>query len=80
MRVTLTNKSSALVTLELNTGSWIHLAPGETSRALEGYEVRDNRYVRKLSDRRTVVVTVVGADEGVKKSKSSTKASRSRKP
>jgi hypothetical protein len=58
MPVTLMNRSRALVTLELNTGDWIHLAPGETSRALEDYEVRDNRYVRTLADRKMVRITI----------------------
>lgn len=54
MPVTLTNRSRGLVTLELNTGRWIHLAPGETSRSLKDYEVRDNRHVRKLAERRVL--------------------------
>jgi hypothetical protein len=54
MPVTLTNRSRALVTLELNTGRWIHLAPGETSRPLKDYEVHDNRHIRKLAGQRVL--------------------------
>jgi hypothetical protein len=79
MPVTVTNKSRALVTLELNTGNWIHLAPGETSRSLEDYEVRDNRYVQKLADRRVVAVTTATADESTTPLAKQTKPYRSKR-
>ena len=57
MPVTIKNKSRSLITLELNTGDWLHLAPGETSRTLEDFEVRENRYLTKLVGRSRIGLT-----------------------
>ena len=51
MSVHITNVSSGPVSVELNTGDTVHLAPGETSRAVGEYEVGDNTWIRMLRDR-----------------------------
>ena len=56
MTVTLTNESRALLTVELRSGDYIHLAPGETSRALEEHEIQGNAPLRKLVDRKSIAV------------------------
>ncbi len=56
MAVTLTNKSRALLTVELRSGDYIHLAPGETSRALEELEIQGNAPLRKLVDRKAIAL------------------------
>jgi hypothetical protein len=48
--VRITNRSRGLLTIELNSGTSLHLAPGETSGALEELEVDGNRWVQKLLD------------------------------
>jgi hypothetical protein len=54
--VRITNRSRGLLTLELNSGTSLHLAPGETSEPLAELEVDGNRWVRKLLDRDQVRV------------------------
>jgi hypothetical protein len=48
MPVILTNKSRRLITVELNSGDWLHLAPGEASKSVDELEVRQNSRVEKL--------------------------------
>jgi hypothetical protein len=56
MPVTLTNKSRSLVTVELKSGEWMHLAPGETCGPIDDVEVQDNDRLTRLIDRKLVVV------------------------
>jgi hypothetical protein len=63
----LTNKSRTLVTVELKSGEWIHLAPGETSRPIDDVEVRRNDRVEKLIGRHVIALSSAGADAGPKK-------------
>ncbi len=67
MPVALTNKSRTLVTVELKSGEWIHLAPGETSRPIDDVEVRQNDRVEKLIAQKAIVVSGVEAEAGPKK-------------
>ena len=67
MPVTLTNTSRTLVTVELKSGEWIHLAPGETSRPVDDVEVRRNDRVEKLVRQHAVALSSTGADAGPKK-------------
>lgn len=62
MPATLTNKSRALMTVELKSGDWIHLAPGETSAPIDDLEVQHNPRVAKLVERRLVAVRTPAAE------------------
>jgi hypothetical protein len=62
MSVKVTNRSRALITVQLNSGEAIHLAPRETSRPIEDFEVRHNSHLLKLVDRRLVDVTEGGQE------------------
>jgi hypothetical protein len=52
----ITNRTGALVTIGLNTGDSLHLAPGETSGPVPEYETRDNPWLEKLVARGQAVV------------------------
>jgi hypothetical protein len=52
----ITNRSGALLTVSLNTGESVHLAPGETSGPVPEYETRDNPWLEKLVARGQAVV------------------------
>ena len=56
MPATLTNKSRSLVTVELKSGEWIHLAPGETSGPIDDVEVHENDRLTRLIDRKLVAL------------------------
>lgn len=62
MSVHITNVSNGLVSVELNSGRTVHLAPGERSGELEPYEVDDNHWVRVLRDRGRLAVESAGRD------------------
>ena len=64
MPATLTNKSRALVTVELKSGEWVHLAPGETSGPIDDVEVTQNDRLTKLIDRKLVALARPDADRG----------------
>lgn len=51
MPVRITNLSSGLLTVELNSGESLYLAPSETSQSLHDLEVTGNRWVQRLLDR-----------------------------
>ena len=56
MAATLTNKSRSLVAVELKSGEWIHLAPGETSAPLDDVDVHQNDRLARLVDRKLVAL------------------------
>ena len=56
MPVRITNRSRSLVTVPLNTGDSLHLAPGEVSEPIEDFQVDDNRWVTALLERGTVAL------------------------
>jgi hypothetical protein len=56
MPVRIINLSSGLLTLELNSGEALHLAPSETSGSLPDLEVTGNRPVQRLLDRDLIAV------------------------
>ena len=56
MSVTLTNTSRTLVTAELKSGDWIHLAPGETSAPIDDVEVHQNDRIGRLIERKLVAL------------------------
>jgi hypothetical protein len=57
--VRITNRSRGLLTLELNSGASLYLAPGEMSGPLAELEVADNQWVQRLLDRDQVQVEQV---------------------
>jgi hypothetical protein len=66
MPATLTNKSRSLVTVELKSGEWIHLAPGETSGPIDDVEVHQNDRLTRLIDRKLVALARPDAEPGAK--------------
>ena len=52
----ITNRTGALLTIGLNTGESVHLAPGETSGPVPEYETHDNPWLEKLVARGQAVV------------------------
>ncbi len=56
MSVHIRNVSTGLVSVELNSGDTLHLAPGELSGELEQYEVSDNYWVHLLRERGQVAL------------------------
>ena len=62
MPVQVTNLSRSLVTLELNTGESIHLAPKERSRTIDEFEIADNRWLDELQRRQLAAVQTAGAE------------------
>ncbi|MBN1203485.1 MAG: hypothetical protein JXB05_00990 [Myxococcaceae bacterium] len=57
MPVRLTNHSRSLLTVTLNSGESVHLAPDESSQPLAELEVDNNPWVKKLLDRHWLAVT-----------------------
>jgi hypothetical protein len=76
MPATVTNRSRTLVTLRLNSGDAVHLAPQETTHAIPDFELRENSHLAKLVDRRLVEVTEAAADEAPLKSAKRSKADK----
>jgi hypothetical protein len=60
MPVQVTNLSRSLVTVPLNTGESIHLAPDECSRDIDSVEIADNRWLDELQRRGLVAVRPTG--------------------
>jgi hypothetical protein len=56
MSVHIKNVSNGLVSVQLNSGDTLHLAPGELSAELEQFEVDDNYWVQLLRDRGRVTL------------------------
>jgi hypothetical protein len=44
----ITNRAVFLLIVTLNSGETLHLAPGESSAAIEDYELKDNEGAQKL--------------------------------
>jgi hypothetical protein len=66
MPVQITNVSPSLVTVPLNSGESIHLAPKERSGTIDDVEVADNQWLEELQRRRLVAVhpTGTGVERG----------------
>jgi hypothetical protein len=60
MPVHITNLSPALVTVPLNTGESIHLAPKERSRKIDEVEIAGNDWLDELQRRHLVTVRPTG--------------------
>jgi hypothetical protein len=74
MPVRLTNRSPMLLTVELNSGDSVHLAPDETSAPIDEREVDDNRWVTKLEQRNALAVERGGRLKRAAKAKPRAKA------
>lgn len=59
MPVRLKNRSLSLLTVELNSGDSVHLAPDETSTVLDDREVAENPWIAKLERRQSLDVEAV---------------------
>jgi hypothetical protein len=80
MPVRLRNRSFTLLTVELNSGDSVHLAPDETSRELDDIEVRDNPWIAKLERRAAVTVeTAQRRTPPRRRGRTSTRTTRGRK-
>ena len=65
MSVQLINRANGLTVVALNSGESIHLAPGETSRPIGEFEIKDNAKLHKLLERNLIVTTgTAGASSG----------------
>ncbi len=64
MSSTIKNLSKQLLIIPLNSGESIHLAPGETSRPIEDYEMKDNAKSQKLAKRGLMATAAAGAAAG----------------
>ncbi|MFI7128820.1 hypothetical protein ACIBQ1_24165 [Nonomuraea sp. NPDC050153] len=62
MPVHITNISRTLVSVELNSGSTLHLAPGERSAAIEPFEIGDNPWIRTLGEQGRVALDTTGEE------------------
>jgi hypothetical protein len=61
MAFVIQNRAGHLLVLPFNSGGTLHLAPGETSSPVEGFEIENNEKVERLSKEGLVVVTESGA-------------------
>ena len=62
MPVQITNLSPSLVTVPLNTGEAVHLAPKERSREIDEVEVAGNEWLDELQRRGLVAVRPTGTE------------------
>ncbi|HST54090.1 MAG TPA: hypothetical protein VLJ61_18935 [Pyrinomonadaceae bacterium] len=60
MAFVIQNRAGHLLVLPFNSGGTLHLAPGETSSPVEGFEIENNAKVKRLSKEGLVVVTESG--------------------
>ncbi|MGE5287161.1 MAG: hypothetical protein ACM3ML_08175 [Micromonosporaceae bacterium] len=63
MPVRITNRSRGLLTLQLNSGESLYLAPSEMSPSLEDRDVAANRWVQRLLDRDLISMQNVKAEQ-----------------
>jgi hypothetical protein len=59
MAMTITNRAQRLIILQLNDGSALYLAPGESSRPVDEVKVSGNEKVRKLMSESVISVSSV---------------------
>ena len=56
MAFVIQNRAGHLLVLPFNSGGTLHLAPGETSSPVEGFEIENNAKLERLSKEGLVVV------------------------
>jgi hypothetical protein len=59
MAMTITNRAQRLIILQLNDGSALYLAPGESSRPVNEVKVSGNEKVRKLMNESVISLSSV---------------------
>jgi hypothetical protein len=59
IRLIIKNKTRRLLTLTLNSGDTVHLAPGERSRPLSEIETKNNTKIERLSREGLIETTAV---------------------
>ena len=67
IRLTIKNKTKHLLTITLNSGDTVHLAPGERSRSLSEIETKKNTKIERLLKEgwiETTAVSGLACDEG----------------
>ncbi|MET8051918.1 MULTISPECIES: hypothetical protein [unclassified Streptosporangium] len=64
MSVHITNVWDGLVSVELNSGTTVHLAPGECSGPIEEFETGGNQWLGLLQERGRVMLDPAEADPG----------------
>jgi len=62
MPIRVLNRSRSLITVPLNSGETLHLAPNESSRAIEDVEVDRNSWVAELLHRQWIAVDSLEAE------------------
>lgn len=55
------NRAGHLLVLPFNSGGTLHLAPGETSPPVEGFELENNAKVERLSKEGLIAITESGS-------------------
>ena len=78
-RVRITNQGRGLVTIGLNSGDSLMLAPGETSEPIEEYDTVNNPWVEKLVERGLATVESRAPARAPKPAKAKPAARRTRK-
>ncbi|MFX0194759.1 MAG: hypothetical protein ACFFCW_01455 [Candidatus Hodarchaeota archaeon] len=61
--VHIANRAKYLLIIPLNSGKTIYLAPGESSRPLEYFEISENEKVEKLLKANLVTIRKVSTEE-----------------
>jgi hypothetical protein len=77
LTVTITNQSSHLLICALNSGTNLHLGPGEASAPLDHLEINGNAKITKLA--RNGSIAIATKETETEDSKPSAAARRSRK-
>src|SRR5438128_12678750 len=75
MPITLTNRASHLLIIELNDGESIYLAPGRTSNSIDEGQVNGNGKLSKLMRNNLLSADAVKAEESQAAAKSSPQSS-----
>jgi hypothetical protein len=75
LTVTITNQSSHLLICALNSGTNLHLGPGEASAPLDHLEINGNAKITKLARNGSIAIATKETEDG----KPAAAARRSRK-
>jgi len=78
MSLTIKNKTRQLLTITLNSGATVHLAPGEVSHALSEIETENNTKIQRLSNEGMIETAIVSDKEPANSGEAD--ATRRRKP
>jgi hypothetical protein len=79
MSLQISNLSGRLLTVELNDGQTVHLAPGETSPEIGEADARPNETIERLADRGLIALRDVPEPAAGKPSSSRTRGQTRRR-